>query len=435
MRKSQSSKSKSRRTPRIAPNRLRAIKKAIPLQRNQRRDGKDERARPSYPPERVNRHVSCTRENCPHCGSDAIQLTAQPPEIIQQAELPEVEAIVTEYQLLKYGCTACGKNSSGSLPKGIPDSAFGPKLMGLVATLTGVFHLAKREAAQLIKDLYGVDMGIGSVPNIEEKVARALEPVYSRIHTFLANSKICKHFDETGWRDSGKRHFVWITTCEYAAMYMVDRTRSAEAFHRLAGEISKDQPAVTDRYAVYDTLGKCHQYCLAHLIRDFRCYAERNGLDKEIGQALVKELQKACRTHRDYREGKLSLEGRNRRLAKRKEQVEFWLEDGFANGSDELHKLCETLLKKFENLWVFMSIPGVEPTNNLAERDLRKLVIWRKKSYGTKSPRGKNFVEKITTASQTLRKHAQNVLHYIQTIVASLYSGAGPPFMSEAMGF
>ena len=216
---------------------------------------------------------------------------------------------------------------------------------------------------------------------------------------------------------------------------MVDRTRSAEAFKRLAGEISKDQPAVTDRYAVYDILGKSHQYCLAHLIRDFRCYAEREGLDKEIGQALVKELQKACRNHRDYREGKLSFEARNRRLATRKERVEFWLEDGFANGSDELHKLCETLLKKFDNLWVFMSVAGVEPTNNLAERDLRKLVIWRKKSYGTKSPRGKNFVEKITTASQTLRKHAQNVLHYIQGVVGSFYSGAGPPFMSEAMGF
>lgn len=74
---------------------------------------------PSYPPERVNRHVRCTRENCPHCSSSAIHLTGQSPEIIQQAELPEVQAIVTEYQLLTYSCGACGQNSSGSLPTGI----------------------------------------------------------------------------------------------------------------------------------------------------------------------------------------------------------------------------------------------------------------------------------------------------------------------------
>lgn len=404
-------------------------------ERKKRRKGRSGKARPSYPAERVNSHVQCTRENCPHCGSSAISLTKQSPEIIQQAELPEIQAIVTEYQLLKYGCASCGKNSSGSLPEGIPDSAFGPKLMGLLATLTGVFHLAKREAAQLIKDLYGVDMGIGSVPNIEERVAKALESVYDRIHTFVIESKICKHFDETGWRDSGKKHFVWIATSQYAAVYIVDRTRSTEAFRRLAEGISKDKPVVTDRYAVYNSLGKYHQYCLAHLIRDFRRYAERDGPDKRIGQALEKELQKACRNHRRYREGKLSSEKRNKLLAERKRRVEFWLEDGCANGSDELYKLCETLLEKFDKLWTFMSVPGMEPTNNLAERDLRKLVIWRKKSYGTKSPRGKLFVEKITTASQTLRKHGQNVLHYIQEVVTCLYSGLTPPFISEAMGF
>lgn len=307
--------------------------------------------------------------------------------------------------------------------------------MGLLATLTGVFHLAKREAAQLIKDLYGVEMGVGSVPNIEEKVAKAIEPVYDRIHTFMIKSKIYKHFDETGWRDSGKRHFVWIATCDYAALYMVDKTRSAEAFKRLIGVISQDQPVVTDRYAVYRSLGKAHQYCLAHLIRDFRRYAERDGPDKEIGRALERELQKVCRTHKRYREGKISWDARNRLLAKRKAKVEFWLEDGLANGSDQLHTLCETLLQEFDRLWIFMTVPGMEPTNNLAERDLRKLVIWRKKSYGTKSSRGKRFVEIITTTSQTLRKHGQNVLHYIQEVIASFYSGSAPPFMVEAMGF
>ena len=115
--------------------------------------------------------------------------------------------------------------------------------------------------------------------------------------------------------------------------------------------------------------------------------------------------------------------------------MEFWLEDGLGNGSDQLHKLCNTLLEEFEKLWTFMKVPGMEPTNNLAERDLRKLVIWRKKSYGTKSARGKKFVERITTVSQTLKKQAKNVLQYIQSVVTSFYRRSAPPFMSEAMSF
>lgn len=403
--------------------------------RKKGRKGRKGKARPAYPRDRIDRHVSCSRENCPHCGSSAIEPSEQPPEVLQQAELPEAQAIVTEYQLLKYGCKACGKNSSGNLPEGVPDSAFGVKLMGLLVTLTGVFHLAKREAIELIRDLYGVDMGVGSVPNIEERVSNALDAVYDRIHTFVIESKFCKHFDETGWRDSGRRHYVWVASCEHAVVYRVDQTRSTVAFRKLVGRSPIGLSAVTDRYAVYNMLGKSHQYCLAHLIRDFRRYGERDGLDKEIGKSLEKELKAACRLHRSYREGKISLEARNRRLGTRQRKVKFWLEDGLANGSDQLHKLCDTLLQEFEKLWTFMMIPGMEPTNNLAERDLRKLVIWRKKSYGTKSARGKKFVERITTVSQTLRKQAKNVLQYIQSVVASFYRRSAPPFMSEAMGF
>jgi transposase len=68
-----------------------------------------------------------------------------------------------------------------------------------------------------------------------------------------------------------------------------------------------------------------------------------------------------------------------------------------AVGSDKLAEFCTRLEDKFDHLWVFASAEGVEPTNNMAERDLRKLVLWRKKSYGTCSARGQWFVERITS--------------------------------------
>lgn len=410
-------------------------KNNTPLKTPKERMSRKGVARPLFSPERVNTHIQCTQENCPHCGSSTIQLNGQNPEIFHQAELPKVRAIVTEYQLLKYSCNACGRNSIANLPEGVPDSAFGPNLMGLVATLTGVFHLAKREAIQLIKDLYDVDIGLGSTSNIEERVAEALDPIYHRIHSFVIESSFCKHFDETGWRDSGKRHFVWLASCEHAAFYMVDRTRNSEAFQKLIGKELGDIAAVTDRYAVYNLIGKRHQYCLAHLIREFRKYAEREGPDKEIGEALENELSVACQVHRQYREGKMTWEQRNKSLGHCKRKVKTQLEDGMANGSDQLYKLCENLLDHFAKLWTFMKIQGMEPTNNLAERDMRKLVVWRKKSYGTRSERGKRFVERITTIAQTLKRQGRNVLNFIQEVVVSFYRNLETPFVSEVMGF
>jgi transposase len=305
--------------------------------------------------------------------------------------------------------------------------------MGFVATLTGIFHLAKREAIQLIQELYAVDIGIGSIPNIEERVAQALDPIYGRIHAFVINSPLCKHFDETGWRDNGQRHFVWLASCESAAFYRIDRERSTEAFLKLIGEDPKDLVAVTDRYAVYNQINKAHQYCLAHLIRDFRKYGERSGSDKKIGEALEEELSTVCHIHKEYREGNITLKQRNQRISYRRSKIEDWLEDGMANGSDQLYRLSVSLLDDFDKLWTFTKVAGMEPTNNLAERDLRKLVIWRKKSYGTRSERGKRFVERITTIGQTLKKQGKAILSTIQESVMNFYAKTGTPAAFEAI--
>lgn len=390
-------------------------------------------ARVSYPPERVDRRVECTRDSCMHCGSRHIESVGAP-EALQQAELPEVRAIVTEYLLHKYCCEDCGKRCAADLPPGIPDSAFGPHLMGLFATLTGVLHVARREAIQLIQDLYGVNIGVGSAPNIEERVSEALESVYRRIHNLVIGGAFPKHFDETTWRDSGKRFYAWVASCSEAAFFKLHPTRSRSAFEALIGGRADGFQAVTDRYPVYATIGKLHQYCLAHLIRDFRRYAERDGPDGEIGGAVAQEFARICGIHKDYREGEISIGQRNMRLGYRKRQVEFWLVDGLANGSDRLSGLCESLLEAFDKLWTFSRVQDMEPTNNLAERDLRKLVIWRKKSLGTRSKRGQSFVERITSTAETAKRHGRNVLRFIQDAVTNLFARKPAPHICENLG-
>ena len=117
-------------------------KSNIPDKEKKPRPSRLGKARTPFPKDRIDQHVQCSLKNCSHCGSAAIQLSNQSGEKLQQAELPEVKAIITEYELLKYRCNECHKHSRANLPNGIPDSAFGPKLMGLLVTLTGVMHVA-----------------------------------------------------------------------------------------------------------------------------------------------------------------------------------------------------------------------------------------------------------------------------------------------------
>ena len=203
--------------------------------------------------------------------------------------------MVTQFNRFRYTCACCGNRSTANLPKGIPNSAFGTRLMALIATLTGAFHLSKRDAMRLLKDLYGIEICEGSIINVEERVANAIAEVYHRIHRVVTESILCKHFDETSWRNKGKNGYVWVASTSQAVCFKIDAHRSKEAFLKFVGKLTPS-PVVTDRYAVYNDVSKDHQYCLAHLIRDFRKYGERKGIDGEIGRDIEKELRESVRS-------------------------------------------------------------------------------------------------------------------------------------------
>lgn len=74
-----------------------------------------------------------------------------------------------------------------------------------------------------------------------------------------------------------------------------------------------------------------------------------------------------------------------------------------------------------------MSVEGVEPTNNAGERILRPGVLWRKRSFGTDSPKGSRFVERILTVVTTLRLQKRNVLDYVTAACQAALSGQPAP--------
>lgn len=384
-------------------------------------------------PDQIDHFHTCTLKSCPCCGSEEI-VDQDQPLILQQVELPKVKAITTQFNCIKYACTACGQKSFADLPSGVPNSAFGPRLMGLIATLTGVFHLAKRDAIQLIQDLYEVKVAEGSVINIEERVAAALNEPYERIHRYVMSSVAPKHFDETTWRNQGKNNWAWVASTSIATCFRIDANRSKEAFRRFASSLGS-APVITDRYSAYTDLEQPHQYCLAHLIRDFRKYAERKGPDKEIGSAIEKELRQMCRTQREFRESKITKRSRDTKFRHQKKRLEEHFMDGLANGTDDLSGLCDRLYDDIDKLWMFSKFTDVDPTNNVAERDLRRLVLWRKKSYGTRSDRGKYFVERISTVAETVRKAGSNILAFITKAVSAFYHGETAPLLVPANGF
>lgn len=67
-------------------------------------------------------------------------------------------------------------------------------------------------------------------------------------------------------------------------------------------------------------------------------------------------------------------------------RVKEALEAGVRCGQKKTRHTCANILKVEHSLWTFLRAQGVEPTNNAAERSLRRAVLWWRKSFGTQSP-------------------------------------------------
>src|SRR5262249_58479520 len=90
--------------------------------------------RPLVPPEQIKRAIRVKPSACRKCGQ-ALSGEDPQPRRHQVAEIPPVQAEVTEYRLHRLVCTACGTPTYASLPGGVPTGAFGPRLLALLAGL------------------------------------------------------------------------------------------------------------------------------------------------------------------------------------------------------------------------------------------------------------------------------------------------------------
>ncbi len=224
------------------------------------------------------------------------------------------------------------------------------------------------------------------------------------------------NIDETGWREDRRKAWLWVTVTALATVFTIAGRRTAgRGAVSLLGD-KEDQVVSSDRFRSYDRLPAFwRQVCWAHLRRDFQAMIDRGGPGEEIGRRLLElsdRLPSRCGTGamRRHAPDAAALEGPISRLRPR---VRRALGAGLRCGCARTAATCAEILRVEEGLWNFVWFPGVEPTNNAAERALRHAVIWRRISGGTDSARGSRFVERMLSVVATCRQQGRNVLEYL----------------------
>ncbi len=210
-------------------------------------------------------------------------------------------------------------------------------------------------------------------------------------------------------------------------LFLLVATRGAEGVKRLLGQAF---PGIvgSDRWSAYNWLDpERRQLCWAHLTRDFQAFVERGGESARLGRALLACVKPMFSLWHRVRDGTLSRADFQAALRPVQIRVGELLREGTQLAQTKTAHTCANLVKLEVALWTFVRVAGVEPTNNRAERPLRRAVLWRRRSFGTQSEAGSRFVERILTTVTTLRQQKRDVLDYLTEACAAAVRGEPPP--------
>ena len=391
-------------------------------------EGKGRPLLPAWAVDEVVEHwpVRC---DCGHLFAEGELVAVGDPARHQVEELPAITVRVTEHRCQRVRCPGCGRARRAQLPREVAASSFGPRFQAAVATLSVRNRISRRDVVELCEQLFGSRISAGTVEAILARTADALEAPCDDLLDRLRASKTV-NMDETGWRTAGQRRALWGIFDQRHAYLHVARDRHEDHAKALLGETTAI--VTSDRWWAYThlALGR-RQICWAHLARDFAAHAEGMAAEKEFGEHGQRICERVFWAWEIYQH---TRDRRQLQLTIRQLQREFKPIVRRYAGKSPRYKYCRgiarNLLKAWPALWTFAKHPGIEPTNNHAERALRSAVIYRKLSLGSQSTAGERRVARLLSAHTTCRLQRRPLHAYLADALAAHNRGDPVPLLT-----
>jgi transposase len=354
--------------------------------------------------------VPVVQSSCPDCGGMLGPVHMDTASVTDLPERPR--PVVRIYDVEVRSCRTCGQTVRGRHPElaadqhGATAHRVGPRLRAAAHALHYGLGVPVRKVPAILAELTGIRLTQGAITQDALKQAeRAVGAAYHQLRAGIRRATVV-HTDDTGWRTGGETSHLMVFDTGQATVYQIRPQHRNE-------EVREVIPAdyrgvmVTDRGKSYDAeelLGVAQQKCFSHLLRNVSDVLKvKRGRARQFGETLKELLQDALQLWHDHHEqtavnfraearrleGKLTHHLRNRILQDDDNQK---LLNGIGTQDDRGHLLR------------FLEDPGIEPTNNRAERALRPAVIARKVSHCSKNQRGADAFAAFTSLAQTIKK-------------------------------
>ncbi len=372
--------------------------------------------RPPFSSEDINDAREYPLHCCPHCGG-AVNARPKEARVVQQVELIERPIEVVEHRAEGCWCGRCRKVVHAPLPAAVREGGLlGPELTALVGYLKGVCHASFSTIRTYFRDVLKIRISRGQLAKVIGKVSQALGPAYDELRAGLARESRL-NVDETGHKNNGKRHWTWCFRAELYTLFRIDPSRGSEVLIDMLGE-EFNGVLGCDYFSAYRKYMRLFsvelQFCLAHLIRDVKFLIGLPDKRTQVyGQRLLDSLRKLFGIV--HRRETMTPCGFQRAMEQARTDVvnaALW-----APRCRAAQNLADRFRRHGDAYFRFITTPGVEPTNNLAEQAIRFVVIDRRITQGTRSERGQRWCERIWTAIATCTQQGKSVFQYLREAV------------------
>lgn len=365
-------------------------------------------------PDRTERRLA---ETCPHCQTTLSPAVQRCRHRYDHIDLPEVRPVVTRVELFGGRCGRCGRRYRAEPPAAKPPGTpFGPGIRSLLAYLHHSHHVGFERLARMLQDLFGLRISEGAIANAFRRMGAAFDSARAAIKAKLLSARVIAS-DETTTRVNGVTHWHWVFHSEDAVLHTVAPSRSRAVAADVLGD---HQPEVwiSDRYAGQQELGRVHQVCLAHVLRDVQ-YAIDSG-DTVVAPKIRDHLRWAIRV------GKRRSSLKDSTLAAYAAKAERGLDALL--GMPAAHPAGRELQRQIKawrgKFFVFLVDRRVPPTNNGSEQEIRPSVVFRKVTNGFRSNWGPDIHAGYRSVTGTARRQGQSAWTAIRKLVSGTFAVA-----------
>jgi transposase len=390
--------------------------------------GHPKHSRTPFFPEKINAGTHIHRmTHCPDCHHLVVPAN-QLPRITQQIEIVQPPLEISEHHALPYWCPDCCRIHYASLPGDVElGGLLGPRLTAFIAYLKGFCHASYSTIRTYLRDVLRITVSRGMLMKVIAKVTAALDEPYEEILARLPGEAVL-NIDETGHKDNGERWWTWCFRASLYTLFKIDRRRSGDVLIEVLG---KEFNGVLgcDYYSAYRRYMRefdvTVQFCLAHLIRDVKFLMTLpSEQDKTYGMRLRDALKQLFGVIHD--KANLEVAVFQEKLQAARVAIMTAATQDVPN-TKHSQNLARRFVKHGAAYFEFITTPGVEPTNNLAEQAIRFVVIDRHVTQGTRGEMGRRWCERIWTVIATCTQQGRSVFDYLCDAVKSYFNDKPAP--------